>query len=182
MALGEYESERLLAKHIPEHIPPMVAWGSLKANPNHGFVLSEFREMKSGILVPETAASIMHRIHSHSAPNGKFGFPVTTFKGLARLDNAWCNTWEELFTRQFRSELAWEQIVRGDDAEYGELCDAFVNEVVPRLLRPLQSNGRSIEPVLCHGDLWHGNVEFDVKTGTPVLFDAACCYGHHECK
>ena len=49
--------------------------------------------------------------------------------------------------------------------------------MIPRLLR-----AGDIKPVLIHGDLWSGNVAIDKKTNKPLLFDAACIYGHKECE
>ena len=62
------------------------------------------------------------------------------------------------------------------------MATPFFDKVVPRLLRPLETGGRSIRPSLIHGDLWHGNAETDAETGEPVIFDAASFYAHNECK
>jgi protein-ribulosamine 3-kinase len=35
-----------------------------------------------------------------------------------------------------------------------------------------------IKPSILHGDLWSGN--YNAVDGTPVLFDPATYYGHHE--
>jgi fructosamine-3-kinase len=44
----------------------------------------------------------------------------------------------------------------------------LLKKVIPRLLDPLETDGRSIKPVLLHGDLWLGNVSFqkasEIKT------------------
>ncbi|MBE3042140.1 fructosamine kinase family protein, partial [Candidatus Bathyarchaeota archaeon] len=68
------------------------------------------------------------------------------------------------------------------DPEFNEVAEQFFERVVPRLLRPLQMGGRNIDPVLIHGDLWDGNIEFDKDTDKPIIFDACCCYGHFECE
>lgn len=39
------------------------------------------------------------------------------------------------------------------------------------LLGVLQLGGQEIKPVLCHGDLWEGNVATDKKTGKVIIFD-----------
>jgi hypothetical protein len=41
----------------------------------------------------------------------------------------------------------------GADTEFNSVAEEFFEKVVPRLLRPLQSGGRSIKPTLVHGDL-----------------------------
>lgn len=58
----------------------------------------------------------------------------------------------------------------------------MLEKVVPRLLRPLEEDGRTVVPRLCHGDLWDGNVSVDVNTGRPIIFDAIPLYAHNECE
>ena len=59
---------------------------------------------------------------------------------------------------------------------------------MPRLLRPLENKkyGRSVKPVLLHGDLWIGNASWEEKgikeEGNCVLFDSSAFYGHNECQ
>lgn len=64
-------------------------------------------------------------------------------------------------------------------------CEAaarqLVDCVIPRLLGALQSDDRSTTPVLCHGDLWEGNVITDLVTGQVIIFvPGECMYAHNE--
>lgn len=68
------------------------------------------------------------------------------------------------------------------DGEFEELKKEVMDKVVPRLLRPLETGGRSITPCLVHGDLWDGNASVDVDTGRPIIFDGAPLYAHNECE
>lgn len=61
--------------------------------------------------------------------------------------------------------------------EFKAFCDLTLEKVVPRLLEPLQSEGRSIKPCLIHGDLWDENTATDMDTGEPFVFDAGSMYG-----
>ncbi|RYO87205.1 hypothetical protein DL766_004679 [Monosporascus sp. MC13-8B] len=63
--------------------------------------------------------------------------------------NDWTDNWEEYFTRLFRANLTYAQQERGKDPELEELAEQFIQKVIPRLLRPLQTGGRSIKPTLC---------------------------------
>ena len=94
--------------------------------------------------------------------------------------NDWTNSWEEYFARQFRSDISFLQTVYGEDTELADLTEVFIQKVVTRLLRPLQTGGRNIKPTLCHGDLWHENVQIDVNTKQPIMFDSCAFYGHRE--
>ncbi|KAH8878774.1 hypothetical protein GQ53DRAFT_857582 [Thozetella sp. PMI_491] len=46
--------------------------------------------------------------------------------------------------------------------EFDHIKDLTKIRVIPRLLRPLQSNGRTIKPCLVHDDLWDGNLATDM--------------------
>jgi protein-ribulosamine 3-kinase len=61
---------------------------------------------------------------------------------------------------------------KGYDPEFDVLVPIMFNKVIPRLLGPLESEGRKIKPSLVHGDLWYES----------MVFDACCFYGHNECK
>ncbi|OBT61184.1 hypothetical protein VE03_09437 [Pseudogymnoascus sp. 23342-1-I1] len=67
----------------------------------------------------------------------------------------------------------WEEMER--------LKSAMIEKVIPRLLRPMESNGRFIKPSLVHGDLWYGNAAVDSETGRPLVYDPSSFYAtNHE--
>jgi fructosamine-3-kinase len=71
---------------------------------------------------------------------------------------------------------------KGPDPELDALLPVLFGNIIPRLLRPLEANGRSIKPSLVHGDLWYANSGLDSDTGGSIVFDACCFYAHNECK
>ncbi|RYO97455.1 hypothetical protein DL764_007305 [Monosporascus ibericus] len=95
---------------------------------------------------------------------------------------------QERFVEMSRAEYEGQKALatyipdneRGKDSELEEVAEHFIQKVIPRLLRPLQTGGRIIKPTLCHGDLWDGNIQIDVETKQPILFDSCCFYGHNE--
>ncbi|KEY71832.1 hypothetical protein S7711_10062 [Stachybotrys chartarum IBT 7711] len=181
MALGEYESQKAMWEHIPDNVVVPLAHGTLQLDDSKSFFLTTFRDFKSKDPSPEELISLLKELHTRAiSPTGKFGFHVTTFNGYVPLVNDWCDSWEEYFSRQFRSDIEWEQGIRGPDREFNNVVDEFFQKVIPRLLRPLQTGGRSIKPVLVHGDIWHGNVKIDSASQKVILFDSCCCYAHNE--
>jgi fructosamine-3-kinase len=78
--------------------------------------------------------------------------------------------------------LKLEEEARGPSEELQQLSGPFFDKVIPRLLRPLETGGRTIKPVLLHGDLWLGNVSTQAESENPLLFDASAFWGHNECK
>lgn len=183
MAVGEFESQKAMKQCIPDNAAKPIAVGHLENNSPSAFYLCEFRDMRVRRPTAPSLAAILARMHQTSkSPTGKFGFPVVTFKGYAPMNNAWCDRWEDWFLRQFRLDIQWEQYVRGPDPEMEQLVAEFSAKVIPRVLRPLQTGGRNINPSLCHADIEHGNIHIDLQTQEPIIFDPCCVYGHHECQ
>ena len=183
MVLSEYQGQSALAAIIPDNVPRPVAYGVFETDKSKHFYISEFHNMEELVPTVQQLIPVLKQLHQDSiSPTGKFGFPVTTYKGYFPLDCSWCDSWGEFFARQFRAELTWEASVRGRNEEIEQLAKEMFAKVIPRLLRPLQTGGRSIKPTLCHGDLWQGNVEIDKSTGKPILFDSCAVYAHNECE
>ncbi|KAK8103674.1 uncharacterized protein PG998_010707 [Apiospora kogelbergensis] len=181
MAEAEYEGAKALFEVIPDNVAAPLAWGSLRADPTKSFFLTWFRNLRDSSPPTAQLLAVLKKMHTTSvSPTGKFGFHVTTWFGPPPMVNNWTNSWEEYFGRQFRADMAFVQRVFGADPELVELTDQFIDKVVARLLRPLQTGGRNIKPSLCHGDLWDGNVQIDADTQQPIIFDAVCFYGHNE--
>ena len=185
MAESEYELQKALAAIIPDNVVIPLAWGTFEEDKSKTFFITLFRDLRD--FPPPPAPPYVHflatlkKLHQTSvSPNGKFGFHVTTYNGPPKMVNDWTDSWEEYFGRQFRSDVSFLRNVYGEDAELADLTEVFIRKVVARLLRPLQTGGRNIKPTLCHGDLWDGNVQIDVKTEQPIVFDSCAFYGHNE--
>ncbi|KAI1290668.1 Fructosamine kinase-domain-containing protein [Xylaria venustula] len=166
---------------MPDLVPKPIAWGTYSSIPDVHFFLCDFRLMKSCLPNLETFPAKVGDMHRAGiSPNGKFGFDVTIFHGNIPIEHGWSDTWEEYFTRTTRILFELEQEAQGPNEEIRKLMIPFFEKVVPRLLRPLETGGRTIQPSLIHGDLWHGNASMDGATGLPVIFDAASFYAHNE--
>ncbi|KAK4203918.1 hypothetical protein QBC40DRAFT_314510 [Triangularia verruculosa] len=110
----------------------------------------------------EHLTSHITKLHRNvTSPDGKFGFGVTTHHGKAPIEHGSEDTWERYFTRTTRDLLEMEQQVRGEDNSIRELAVKWFERMLPRLLRPMETDGRKIRPVMLHGDLWHGNTGVD---------------------
>ena len=181
-AIGEYESTKALHAVIPQNVPRPYALGVLSTDPSKHFLIVEFKDMLEETPPVAELASVMANLHTNSAsPTGKFGFTVPTSQSL-QLENTWTDTWEEFFTRAFRGTVKLEQEIQGVNEELQHLAEEVCEKVIPRLLRPMESDGRRIKPSLVHGDLWHGNLGIDVMTDQVILYDCCAFYGHHECE
>ncbi|KIW33516.1 hypothetical protein, variant 1 [Cladophialophora immunda] len=179
-AIGEYLSTKAIYAVIPDSVPRPIALGSLARDPSKHFYLAEYKDMKEEMPPLRDLASVIANLHNNSiSPNGRFGFQVPTSQSL-QLENTWCDTWEEFFTRAFRNTVRLEQEIQGAHDELQRLADEMCDKVIPRLLRPMETGGRKLKPTLLHGDLWHGNIGVDLMTDQVVLYDCCAFYGHHE--
>lgn len=159
--------------------------GHFKSNPDLHFFLCDFREMDQDVPEMDRFTSMLAEFHSTSSamsPNGKFGYHCTTYNGNLAQNNTWTDTWEEYYKNNIVRILQLEKEARGPSAELDKLSKPFLEKVIPRLLRPLETEGNSWKPCLIHGDLWYGNTSTDIGTGEPITFDASAFWVHNECK
>lgn len=183
MMHGEFESMKAIHTLLPDFAPKPFAWGTYEILPDTHFFLCQFREMTDEMSDPHKFAARLAALHQNSkSPNGKFGFHVTTYSGNLPQMNEWEESWEAYFTKSMRWAFQLELEAKGPNPEFDMLVPIIFHKVIPRLLRPLESDGRSVKPSLVHGDLWYANSGIDVDTGEPLVFDACCFYAHNECK
>jgi fructosamine-3-kinase len=180
----------IMHEAMSDSVPKPIAHGCYESVPDAWFYLSEFRSMveaspdvaKDAKFVAEfskTIAELHKRIANHER---KFGWPFFVFAGRNPRVYPLSHSWEETFTEGLRRTFDIEEMAQGPDEEWTQLRDALFEKVIPRLLRPLQTDGRNIVPTLIHGDLWHGNVGIDANTRRCVIYDPSPMFAHHEGK
>lgn len=181
MIYGEFESMKAIYAVLPDFAPKPIAWGTYQTLPDTHFFLCDYREMIDEMPDPHKFTSRLAALHQKSqSPNGKFGFHTTTYSGNLPQMNEWEDSWETYFSKSMRKALDLELAAKGDDPEFAVLVPILFEKVIPRLLRPLEKEGRSIKPSLVHGDLWYANSGIDVNSDESLIFDACCFYAHNE--
>lgn len=183
MVSGEFLSMSLLREVAPAMIPKPIAWGTYAADPDVHFFLCEFVNMTGDIPNEQKLGQMLADLHSNNvSPNGKYGFSIATYQGTIPQRVDWQDSWEVFFYNLIERILSIEWASQGPDEELKRLTEALKTKVIPRLLRPLESGGRQIQPRLLHGDIWDGNTSSNAETEIPVIFDATCLYAHNECR
>lgn len=183
MMSGEFLSMTAIHDTVPDLAPAPIGWGTYASDPNVHFFLCSFHDMTNEIPDETLLAAKIAELHKKGiSPTGKYGFPVPTFQGNIPQETRWSDSWEQFFSNSLKQMLGVEEEVHGLDPEMKQLSEALMEKVIPRLLRPLETGGRQIQPRLVHGDLWDGNTSTDVATGLPIIFDAPAIYAHNECK
>lgn len=145
-------------------------------------MLADFREIGKQPSDPVKLTARLAELHKNSVSStGQFGFHITTCQGMiTQITDCWESSWELLYRKQLAHVRKLDIAKNGPWPEFEHLCRLTLDKVIPRLLRPLQSDGRAIKPCLVHGDLWDENTATDVETGGPFFFDAGSFYAHNE--
>ncbi|KAI1266435.1 Fructosamine kinase-domain-containing protein [Xylariaceae sp. FL1019] len=183
MVSGEFEGMKRLHQVGPEIVAEPLGWGIYESNTDASFFVCRYHELSGDIPevsdFPELLAE-MHKSERAVAPTGEFGFGRVTYGGRNPVFFPMCRTWEECFSAGLALTFDLEQETHGPEELMTQLRESIMTKVIPRLLRPLETEGRKIVPTLCHGDMWDGNASVDVNTGKPMIFDATPLYAHNE--
>ncbi len=178
---GTFASESIFHSYIPKHVPKPHAWGQYKSDPSTWFYLGDFHEMLDDVPEVQSFVSIIAKVHEESmGKSDRYGFEVPTHLAHLPNDNSWQNSWEAFFRQLIEQMLRFDDNAHGQDPDMETLREGLLNKVIPRLLRPLETGGRSIKPCLVHSDLWPGNAMPDANTGEIIIFDSCAFWGHNE--
>ncbi|KAJ3580322.1 hypothetical protein NPX13_g233 [Xylaria arbuscula] len=179
---GEFNAMGELYKWAPDLVPQPLAFGKYAESDSETyFFLSQYIEMNEAMPNPNELCAKLARLHRKSqSPTGEFGFHITTCQGRVPQSVGWEKSWATFFTRLFHhvAQLDFEYNGHWENLEIVE--KRLISDVVPRLLGPLETGGRSIKPSLIHADLWEGNTGTASKDGNVYIFDAAAFYAHNE--
>jgi fructosamine-3-kinase len=180
---GEYESSKIIYDTMPDFIPQPIGFGRYRGpGPETYFYLSEFVDMD--VTTPPDPAEFTSRLaqlHKLSkSPTGKFGFAVQTCDGDRAHVVDWQESWAVFYRNLFLGVCELDLKRNGPWPEYERAIEQVASKVIPRLLEPLQANGRKLKPCIIHGDLWEGNMGINMETGDSLLFDAGSYFAHNE--
>lgn len=68
----------------------------------------------------------------------------------------------------------------GSWGDYEDAVEQTQKHITSRSLGALESNGRSLKPVLIHSNLWEGNCGTSLETADIKILNARSHYGHFE--
>jgi len=183
MSEGQFESDKAIHAVSPSFCPKPHAWDQYRAaGPPTYFLLADFREIGQQPPEPTRFTSHLAEFHQKSvSPTGKFGFHTTTCHGkAAQLTVCWEDSWEALYRKQLAHVFEMDKRKHAHWPEFEFRKQLVLDKCIPRLLGPLQSDGRSIKPCLVHGNIWDQNTATDMKTEEPFVFDGSAFYEHNE--
>lgn len=180
MCEGEFESLKAMHTVVPSFIFIVFGWGRLKKGPGC-FLLVKFKEVGQQPPDPAKLTLRLAELHKKSiSPEGKFGFHVTTCHGNLPQYVGWEENWTVMFSKILSRAMDLDEKKFGRWPKFEAVRQLLFNHVIPRLLNPLQSEGRAIKPCLIHGDIWDENCADDMSTGESFAFDAGSLYAHND--
>lgn len=113
-------------------------------------------------------------------PDGNYGFYVPSFQGTIPQYTEWTVSWQDFFSNSIKHIFKFEEKSQSYKKEVHELCRMTLEKFVSRLLRPLKTGSREIQPRLVHGHIWDCNISTDLSANTPKIYDTTCIYAHTE--
>ncbi|KAI4100262.1 MAG: hypothetical protein L6R37_005582 [Teloschistes peruensis] len=182
MLEGEYCSMFEIYKSTPSLVPHPYGCGQFRyGNDDLSFLLTDFIDMDTRLPDPVKLSECITTLQQQSqSPTGEFGFFTTTCHGKIPQQVSWDSSWTSFYAKLLQGALQQDLEHNGSWPHYEKVASRTLLKVVPRLLGALESDGRSVKPVLTHGDLWEGNIAMEKGTGKTLLIDAAAYYAHHE--
>lgn len=200
MVSSEFQSMPALYSVMPELVAEPITWGSYVEEPDTHFFLCRFCALTGEIpsLRDDDFPRLVAELHKRGvSPTGQFGMPHVTYSGRNPQYFPPSDSWEECFAKGLAAIFDMEEETHsrgtgdgdgdgdgGVGEELRELREGIMTRVIPRLLRPLETEGRTLTPSLGHGDLWDGNASVEVKVGgggsQPRIFDGVCFYAHNQ--
>ncbi|KAH9883934.1 Fructosamine/Ketosamine-3-kinase [Xylariomycetidae sp. FL2044] len=177
---GEYMAMLEIYNTLPNFAPIPRGYGKCEDGKGH-FFYCDYLDIQHQLPDPVRLGPKLAQLHSKSqSPTGQFGFHVTTFDGKLPLNTTWDSSWTSFFKKLMHDVYRLDVETNGLWKELDETMTITLEKLIPRLLDPLTSEGRTIKPCLIHGDLWESNIGTDAKTGEVYIFDACAYYAHHE--
>lgn len=179
---GEHLATNAIHEIVPEFVPTPIDNGSLTSIPNTHYYLCSFHDLIEELPEPMDFCAKIATVHRKSvSKTGKFGFEVVTYNGDLPQRNDWEEKWEEFFANGIKHMLDLNIERGGKWPEMEALKSEMLSKVIPRFLRPLETEGRFVKLSLVHGDLWCGNA-VDMQADLPIVYDPSGFFAHNECQ
>ncbi|SPO02387.1 uncharacterized protein DNG_05060 [Cephalotrichum gorgonifer] len=166
---------------MPTIVPTPRGTGQCLDDEGAYYFLCDYLEIDHSLPDPVKLAETIADLHRQSvSPTGMFGFHVTPYDGKLPLAADWDPSWVSFYGKLLAGVYKLDLEANGFWKELDEAMETTLEKVIPRLLGPLEQDGRSVKPCLIHGDLWEGNIGTHPETKNIYIFDSCAYYAHHE--
>ncbi|ROW00291.1 hypothetical protein VMCG_07252 [Cytospora schulzeri] len=178
---GEFRSMKEIHETLPTAVPTPRGYGPCCHEPGTYFYICDYIEATRSLPDHVRLGFKLAELHHNSrSPNGMFGFHCPTYDGDQVTNTTWDSSWTRFFKRRVHEAYMLDLERNGHWKLYEDVVKVALDGLIPRLLDVLTENGRSIRPVLIHGDLWESNIGTEEATDEIYFWDACAYYAHHE--
>ncbi|CRL30297.1 Fructosamine/Ketosamine-3-kinase [Penicillium camemberti] len=144
------------------------------------FIVCDFVHSSPNLPSPAGLSMQLARIHQVSQRTDKFGCDEPRHQAGICLAPARYSRWADCFRSLIITFLNQDIAVNEKWPAYEAAFEVLICRTIPRLLLPLQNNGRQILPTLVHGNLSAKHTRIRFSDGMPVLFRPHAMYAHQE--
>jgi fructosamine-3-kinase len=166
MFRGEAQGLRQIAATDTIRVPQPVCAGTTR---EHAYLVMEYIPLNG----PSNSALAGERLAAlHIQRGDRFGWSQDNNIGSTLQPNQWSDDWSDFWREQrlaFQLKLAAENGYRGRLQRRGEILLELFAALIDH----------NPQPALIHGDLWGGNLGYDIQ-GEPVIYDPAAYYADRE--
>lgn len=133
---GEAYSTGIIAEAVPDFGPHPVGRGDYIDDSNYHvyFYLMDYHDMDTQSPPdPAALAYAIAELHRNtSSPNGMFGYPVVTGRGMVNRQEHWDKSWAAQFTYLLKDLLTLDVITNGHWPELEAATKQLTGHVIPR--------------------------------------------------
>src|SRR5947209_3567304 len=105
---GEFASMTAIFQATPDFVLTPIAVGTYASDSDVHFFLCSFVDMIDEVADVETLPAKLAELDMKSiSPNGKYGFPVSTYQGALQQPNTWTDSWEKFFSDMIQRCFDW---------------------------------------------------------------------------
>lgn len=165
----EFESLKSINQLIPNLYPTALTFHD---SHEMGVLLMSFHRLSS---LDQSSASEAGRAlaKQHQVMADSFGWSQDNYIGYSTQKNKWMPKWVDFFRDCRLRPMLQKSKEKG-------LSNYSVSAVL-RVIEQLDEHlSHKVVPSLVHGDLWSGNLGFDVGHSKPLFYDPAPYYGDRE--
>ncbi len=177
---AEFKSLRLIQQTNTVRIPEPIA---VLQDKQHAYLAMEYLPLhslsRSNELILADQLASLHQFH-WSLSNTQFGLDFdNTIGSSIQVNTTHRSTdWIDFFVQnRLLVQLELSKTMK-QETELRHLITEKLIPIIPQFFSDL-SVEQTLKPSLIHGDLWAGNTAC-INNSTPVLFDPACYFAHHE--
>ncbi|AUI71071.1 fructosamine kinase family protein [Companilactobacillus alimentarius] len=163
----DHEIEGLNLINSVVHAPQVIRSGTFQ---DCGYLILNYLEFGTGSQFD--LGKMVARMHQKHA--SRFGLDKSVLNAKNIKINTWQTNWGDFYIKQ-RLEVLVDQVKK--KGYWNEHRSNLMNDLESEIYQYYQTN--PVTPSLLHGDLWNGNVGFDIEH-QPVLFDPDVFFGNRE--